>query len=124
MAKSNAMKKRLKKLREQGKDVTNSRGQVNFSTHERVTKTKRESQEKIYSKNKRHFHDEETNSSGNAFYFLDKTTIVKRIKIVPSQSIQPNETPRKSTAVIAAESGSVQASKLVSVADKYFKLSK
>ncbi len=124
MANSKAKKKRLKQLREHGKDVTIQRGMVQFSTHERITKTKLEASNKQYKKHKRHSQDHDFRSPGNAFYFLDNTTMVIRIKADPSQSIQPNDTPKKSTEVIAADKGSAQANKLVSEADKYFKLSR
>ena len=124
MANSNAKKKRLKQLREQGKDVTVQRGQVNFSTHERTTKTKKESLDKIYNKHKRHFQDHHKDQPGDAFCFFANTTIVRSINTEPSQSIQPNETPRKRTDVMAADNGSAHANKLVSEADKYFMLSK
>ena len=58
------------------------------------------------------------------FYFFVNITIVIKMQNVPSQSIQPNATPKNSTDVIAADNGSAQASKLVSVAVKYFRLSK
>ena len=124
MANSNAKKKRLKQLREQGKDVTLQRGQVHFSTHERTTKTKNEALNKQYTKNKRHLQNDHIIDSGNAFYFFDNTTIVKRMNPDPSQSIQPKATPKKRTDVKAADNGSAHANKLVSEADKYFKLSK
>ncbi|MDN4492581.1 hypothetical protein [Ureibacillus aquaedulcis] len=69
MANSQAKKKRLKQLREQGKDVTTQRSQLDFSTHVRMTKTKRESLDKRYKKHKRHFQVNHTDSSGNAFSF-------------------------------------------------------
>lgn len=53
MSQSDAKKKRLRLLRQQGKDVTTSRGKVGFSTHERITKTKREESEKSYKKYKK-----------------------------------------------------------------------
>lgn len=124
MANSKAKKQRLKQLREQGNDVTVQRGQVNFSTHERVTKTKQETLNKQFNKHKRHFQDTLMQPPGNAFYFFDSTTIVRRIKADPSQSIQPNATPKKRTEVPAADKGSAQANKLVSEAVKYFRLSK
>lgn len=45
-------------------------------------------------------------------------TIVIRIHRDPNQSINPKSTPKKTTAVIAAESGSAHASKLVSEAER------
>lgn len=70
MATSKAKKKRLKTMREQGKDLTLLRGHSGFSTHERMTKTKLETLEKGYKKHKRHFREEEDHSYGNAFYVL------------------------------------------------------
>ena len=124
MANSKAKKNRLRVLREQGKDVTSQRGQANFSTHERITKTKQQYLNKYYKKHKRHFQDNHNDPSGNAFYFLLNTTIVSRIKTVPIQSIHPKATFRKITEVIAADRGSAQAKRLVSEADKYFRLSR
>ena len=124
MANSKAKKKRLKSLRERGQDVTIQRGQVNFSTHERITKTKQESFNKYYKKHKRHIQDNHTDPSGYAFYFFVNTTMVSRISNVPIQSIHPKATFRKRTEVTAADNGSAQANKLVSEADKYFKLSR
>lgn len=57
MSNSNAKKKRLKLLRQQGKDVTLSRDSVSFSTHERKTKTKLEALEKMDKKYKKQFLD-------------------------------------------------------------------
>lgn len=68
MANSKAKKKRLKQLRELGKDVTMQRSQVDFSTHERMTKTKREVLNKQYKKHKRHLQVNHTDPTGNAFY--------------------------------------------------------
>ena len=70
MANSKAKKIRLKQLREHGKDVTIQRGQVTFSTHERLTKTKQEALNKQSKKHKRHFQDNQTDHTGNAFYIL------------------------------------------------------
>jgi hypothetical protein len=53
MALSNAKKKRQKQLRDQGKDVTMQRGQCNFSTHERISKTKQEALHKVFKKHKK-----------------------------------------------------------------------
>lgn len=69
MSNSRAKKNRLRVLREQGKDVTIQRGDVKFSTHERMTKTKQESLNKFYKKHKRHFQDNHNDSSGDAFVF-------------------------------------------------------
>jgi len=79
MANSKAKKKRLKQLREQGKDVTIQRGMVHFSTHERITKTKTEALNKHYKKNKRHFRDNICDHPENAFYFLWDNTRRKKI---------------------------------------------
>lgn len=78
MANSKAKKKRLKQLREQGKDVTIQRGMVHFSTHERITKTKTEALNKHYKKNKRHFRDNICDHPENAFYFYGIRHGVKR----------------------------------------------
>lgn len=53
MANSKAKKNRLAKLRIEGKDVTLQRGEVPFSTHERVTKTKQETIDKMFKKYKK-----------------------------------------------------------------------
>lgn len=118
MSKSNAKKKRLKFLQTRGKDVTQSRNTTCFSTHERKTKTKKDTLEQKYKKYRKRYDDSDTS------FFLDKIKIVVSIHIVPIQSIQPKETPKKRTVVIAADSGSAQANKLVSEADKYLMLSK
>ena len=57
MADSKAKKKRFIKLRVEGKDVTLKRGEVPFSTHERMTKTKQETIDKTYAKYKKHFQE-------------------------------------------------------------------
>ncbi|MEO4055119.1 hypothetical protein [Solibacillus sp. CAU 1738] len=57
MANSGAKKKRLAKLREEGKDMALQRGEVPFSTHERVTKTKQETIDNMYKKYKKHFQE-------------------------------------------------------------------
>ncbi|RUL48650.1 MULTISPECIES: hypothetical protein [Lysinibacillus] len=59
MSRSDAKKKRLKLQKQQGKDVANSRGKVDFSTHQRVTKTKLETLEKMNKKYKKQHHNEE-----------------------------------------------------------------
>jgi len=69
MANSKAKKNRLKQLREHGKDVTIQRGQVNFSTHERLTKTKQEALNKQSKKYKRHFQDNQTSLLEMPFIF-------------------------------------------------------
>ncbi|WP_332645655.1 hypothetical protein [Lysinibacillus sp. 54212] len=53
MSNSDAKKKRMKLLRNQQKDVTIQRGVADFSTHERKTKTKRESMDKEIKKYKK-----------------------------------------------------------------------
>lgn len=55
MSESKAKKKRKKLLRQNGLDVTIYRGTVPFSTHERKTKTKRETIEKEFKKHKKPF---------------------------------------------------------------------
>lgn len=58
MTNSKAKKKRLAKLREEGKDVAIRRGgDVPFSMHERVTKTKQETIDKKFTKYKKHFQE-------------------------------------------------------------------
>ncbi|WP_036201558.1 hypothetical protein [Ureibacillus sinduriensis] len=79
MANSKAKKKRLKELRERGKDVTIQRRQADFSTHVRMTKTKVEALNKINKKHKRHFQVNHTDSSGNAFYVLNLRAIVPHL---------------------------------------------
>lgn len=56
MAQSNAKKKRLHLKRTSGKDVEKERQLSPFSTHERVTKTKKESIERMFTKYKKHNH--------------------------------------------------------------------
>lgn len=58
MAQSKAKKKRKYLLRNDGKDVERERGKVTFSTHERITKTKKENLEKQMNKHKKHFHED------------------------------------------------------------------
>lgn len=70
MANSKAKKKRLKQIREQGKDVTIQRGQVQFSTHERLTKTKQESLNKLNKKHKRHFQNNDTDHFGRCLFIF------------------------------------------------------
>ncbi|RXI96446.1 hypothetical protein DS745_22300 [Anaerobacillus alkaliphilus] len=66
MAKSKAKKQRDHQLRNQKRDVTNSRGiQVDFSTHERKTKTKQEILKKHETKHKRIL--QEFTHEGDAF---------------------------------------------------------
>ena len=57
MANSKAKKKRLSRLREEGTDVSLRRGEVPFSTHERLTKTKQETIDKTFTKYKKHFQE-------------------------------------------------------------------
>ncbi|GGG16478.1 hypothetical protein GCM10007425_08550 [Lysinibacillus alkalisoli] len=66
MANSAAKKKRLALLRQTGKDVTNARNYNTFSTHERLTKTKKEHMTQCQNKHKRHTHHYEMD--GDAFY--------------------------------------------------------
>lgn len=54
MTKSNAKKKRLHLKRTNAKDVEKERQSSPFSTHERITKTKKESIERFMSKYKKH----------------------------------------------------------------------
>ncbi|MFC7687023.1 hypothetical protein [Ureibacillus sp. GCM10028918] len=112
MANSKAKKKRLKQLRERGKDMTIQRIQVDFSTHVRMTKTKQEALNKLDKKHKRHFQDHHTDSSGNAFTFFYLTSLVRKILEDSPQSIQPNVTPH-TTDVNAVESASAHVNKLV-----------
>ncbi|MGN7115544.1 hypothetical protein [Lysinibacillus odysseyi] len=58
MAKSEARKKRLKLLRQDGKDVAEKRGTSEFSTHVRMTKTKKETIDKEYRKYKKHYEND------------------------------------------------------------------
>ncbi|WP_431026764.1 hypothetical protein [Lysinibacillus sp. LZ02] len=57
MSKSEAKKKRIKLLRQQGKDVTEKRGTADFSTHVRLTKTKKDVMEKNVRKHKNRYED-------------------------------------------------------------------
>lgn len=56
MTKSNAKKKRLHLKRTNGKDVEKERQSPPFSTHVRLTKTKKESLERFMSKYEKHNH--------------------------------------------------------------------
>lgn len=58
LAKSEARKKRLKLLRQHGKDVAEIRGTTDFSTHVRMTKSKKETLDKEYRKHKKHYEDD------------------------------------------------------------------
>lgn len=53
MSNSNAKKKRMKLLRNQGKDVTIHRGSTSFATYERKTKKKQESIDRTFKKYKK-----------------------------------------------------------------------
>lgn len=55
MSETRAKRKRKKLLKQQGLDVTAFRGSVDFSTHERKTKTKQEALTKSFSKHKKPF---------------------------------------------------------------------
>lgn len=67
MAKSAAKRKRAHQLRNTGKDVTNLRNDVDFSTHVRLTKTKKEKLQQLHNKHKKHF-QQGLYTDGNAFY--------------------------------------------------------
>ena len=54
MSKSEARKKRVKLLRQTGKDVAKNRGTAAFSTHVRMTKSKKETLDKENRKHKKH----------------------------------------------------------------------
>ena len=58
MSNSEARKKRIKLLRQQGKGVTEKRNTPPFSTHVRITKTKKDTIEKEYQKHKKHYENE------------------------------------------------------------------
>lgn len=58
MSNSEARKKRIKLLRQQGKDVTEKRNATEFSTHVRMTKTKKDTIEKEYTKHKKHYEND------------------------------------------------------------------
>lgn len=59
MTQSNAKKKRLHLQRTSGKDVEKERQSSPFSTHERITKTKKASIERNFTKYKKHNHFED-----------------------------------------------------------------
>lgn len=59
LSESKAKRKRKKLLRQKGLDVTTYRGTVSFSTHERKTKTKKETIEKSMKKHKKPLHIDE-----------------------------------------------------------------
>ena len=58
MSNSEAKKKRIKLLRQHGKDVTEKRNTISFSTHVRLTKTKKDTIEKELKKHKKHYENE------------------------------------------------------------------
>ncbi len=60
----------------------------------------------------------------NDHLFFANTIMVAIMQKAPNHSNNPKETCNQITAKSAADSGSAHASKLVSLADKYFKLSK
>lgn len=68
MAKSTAHKKRAHQLRNTGKDVSAFRNEIDFSTHVRMTKTKKEKLQHYQTKHKKHFHQGLRYPDGNAFY--------------------------------------------------------
>jgi hypothetical protein len=59
MTHSKAKKKRMHVKRTKGKDVEKYRQFSPFSTHERVTKTKKESIEQNFTKHKKHNHSDD-----------------------------------------------------------------
>ncbi|TQR18461.1 hypothetical protein [Psychrobacillus soli] len=67
MAKSAAKRKRTHLLRNTGKDVTKLRNDIDFSTHVRMTKTKKEKLQRYENKYKKHFQQGQY-PHGNAFY--------------------------------------------------------
>ena len=67
VAKSAAKRKREHQLRNLGKDVTIARNEVNFSTHVRMTKSKKGKLQQQYTKYKKHF-TKGMIPDGNAFY--------------------------------------------------------
>lgn len=96
MANSKAKKKRLKELRERGKDVTIQRRQAEFSTHVRMTKTKQDALKKLDKKHKRHFQVNYTDSSGNAFYVLDCTAIARNSSLFHIRRLTSTRSTRNS----------------------------
>jgi hypothetical protein len=69
MTKTMAKKKREHLVRTTGRDVTSVRGvTTDFSTHERKTKTKHEKLNKIQSKHKKRYLQNQ-HSEDNAFYY-------------------------------------------------------
>lgn len=67
MAKSAAKRKRSHLLRNTGKDVTKLRNDIDFSTHVRMTKTKKEKLQRNENKYKKHFQPG-LYPDGDAFY--------------------------------------------------------
>lgn len=67
MAKSAAKRKREHQMRNLGKDVTIARNGVDFSTHVRMTKSKKGKLQQQYTKYKKHF-SKGMIPDGNAFY--------------------------------------------------------
>ena len=67
MAKSAAKRKRTHLLRNTGKDVTKLRNEIDFSTHVRMTKTKKDKLQHNENKYKKHFQQGQY-PDGNAFY--------------------------------------------------------
>ncbi|MEY9970754.1 hypothetical protein ABH966_001118 [Lysinibacillus sp. RC46] len=59
MTNSKAKKKRMHIKRTKGKDVEKNRQSSPFSTHERVTKTKKENIEQNFTKHRKHNHVED-----------------------------------------------------------------
>jgi len=68
MAKSDARRKRDHLTRNLGKDVSLARNEVNFSTHVRMTKSKKEKLQQQYTKYKKHFTKGQI-PDRNAFYY-------------------------------------------------------
>ena len=54
MSKSEVCKKRIKLLRQSGKEVAENRGTTAFSTHVRLTKSKKETLDNEFRKHKKH----------------------------------------------------------------------
>ena len=68
MAKSAAKRKRDHLIRNLGKDVSLARNEVSFSTHVRMTKSKKSKLQQQYTKYKKHFTGG-IKPNGNAFLF-------------------------------------------------------
>ena len=58
MSNSEGRKKRMKLFRQQRKDVIEQRNTSPFSTHIRMTKTKKDTLEKEYEKYKKHYEND------------------------------------------------------------------